>query len=91
MNLIETFDTITAPETANRNLFNAIALPEFPFAKIAISNESFPVILISSVADSTSFSQKNIRLKYLELTHNTECKVSEENKTSFAVYISNNL
>lgn len=86
MNLIETFDTLTAPETANRNLFNAVSLSEFPFAKVAISNESFPVILISSVADSTSFAQKNIRLKYLELTHNTECKVSETNKTNFAIY-----
>lgn len=86
MNLIETFDTLTAPETANRNLFNAVSLSEFPFAKVAISNKSFPVILISSVADSTSFSQKNIRLKYLELTHNAECKVSEEYKTNFAIY-----
>lgn len=86
MNLIETFDTLTAPETANRNLFNAVTLKEFPFAKIAISNEGFPVILISSIADATSFSQKNIRLKYLELTHNAQCKVSEEGKSSFAIY-----
>lgn len=86
MNLIETFDTLTAPETANRNLFNAIAINGFAFAKIAISNESFPVILISSVPDDSYFSQKNIRLKYLELSHNTECKVSEGNKTNFSTY-----
>lgn len=77
---------ITPPETANRNLFNAVALNRFPFAKVAISDEGFPVILISSVADNTSFSQKNVRLKYLELTHNIECKVSEGSKTSYAIY-----
>jgi len=86
MNVIETFEMLIAPETANRSLFNAVALSEFSFAKVAISNESFPVILISSVADATSFAQKNIRLKYLELTHNTECKVSENSRISYDIY-----
>lgn len=86
MNVAETFDALTPPETANRNLFNAVGLNEFAFAKVAISSEGFPVILISSLADNTSLSQKNVRLKYLELTHNTECKVSESGKTSYAIY-----
>jgi hypothetical protein len=38
MNLVETFDTLTAPETVNRNLFNAVTLTDYPFAKIAINN-----------------------------------------------------
>jgi len=84
MNIAELFDTLTLPETSNRNLFNTATLQEFSFVKIGISNEGFPVILISSLADTTSFSQKNVRLKYLELIHNIECKISEEGKTSFA-------
>lgn len=84
MNLVEAFDTLTAPETNNRDLFNAVTLTDYPFAKIAINNESLPVILISSVADTTFISQKNIRLKYLELTHNIECKISENDTTQFA-------
>ena len=83
MNLVEAFNLLDAPETSNRNLFNAITLTEFPFAKIAVNTDGFPVILISSVADTTFLSQKNIRLKYLELTHNLECKISENNKTQF--------
>lgn len=80
MNLIEIFDSLEAPY-GNRNLFNAITLSNYSFAKVAVNSDGFPVILISSVADETSFVQKNVRLKYLELTHNLECKVSEESKT----------
>lgn len=83
MNLVETFNSLEAPETSNRNLFNAITLTDFPFVKVAVNNEGIPVILISSVADSTFISQKNIRLKYLELTHNLECKISENNNIKF--------
>lgn len=83
MNLVEVFNSLEAPESSNRNLFNAITLTEFPFAKVALNSEELPVILISSVADATFVSQKNIRLKYLELTHNLECKISENNKTAF--------
>ena len=86
MNVAETFDTLSPPETANRSLFNAVGLEGFAFAKVAISSEGFPVMLISSIADSTSFFQKNVRLKYLELTHNTECKVSEGGNINYAVY-----
>ena len=78
MNIAELFDTLTPPETSNRNLFNTATLQEFSFVKMGISNDGFPVILISSLADTTSFSQKNVRLKYLELIHNIECKISEE-------------
>lgn len=83
MNLVEVFNSLEAPDTSNRNLFNAITLADFPFAKIATNTERLPVILISSVADTTFITQKNIRLKYLELTHNLECKVSENNNSGF--------
>lgn len=83
MNLIESYNSLEVPDIGNRNLFNAITLNAFPFVKIATNNEGLPVILISSVADATYITQKNIRLKYLELTHNLECKVSENNNTLF--------
>lgn len=83
MNLGEVFSSLETPNTSNRNLFNAITLTDFPFVKLAINNEGLPVILISSVADPTFISQKNIRLKYLELTHNLECRISEHNKALF--------
>ena len=83
MNLVEVFNSLEAPDTSNRNLFNANTLTDFPFVKVAVNSEELPVILISSVADSTSISQKNIRLKYLELTHNLECKISENNNSQF--------
>jgi len=83
MNLVEAFNLLEAPETINSNLFNAITLTDFPFVKVAVNNEGVPVILISSSADLTFISQKNIRLKYLELTHNLECKISENSNTKF--------
>ena len=83
MNLVEVFNSLEVPDTSNRNLFNAITLADFPIVKVATNNEGLPVILISSVADTTFISQKNIRLKYLELTHNLECKISENNNTQF--------
>lgn len=83
MNLVEAYNSLEVPASGNRNLFNALTLPDFPFVKIAANNEGLPVILISSVADATYITQKNVRLKYLELTHNLECKVSENNNTLF--------
>lgn len=83
MNLAEVFYSLEAPDTSNRNLLSTITLTDFPFVKVAINIEEFPVILISSIADETFITQKNIRLKYLELTHNLECKILENNNTQF--------
>ncbi|TAG52533.1 MAG: PD-(D/E)XK motif protein, partial [Cytophagales bacterium] len=65
---------------------NAKALNEFPFAKIGVNYFGFPVILISSKFDQTHLSQKNIKLKYIELTHNLECKVSENGNSKIDNY-----
>lgn len=81
MNLIEIFLELDVPKTENSKLFNATTLAEFPFAKIGINFFGFPVVLISSIYDPTSQFQKNIRLKYLELTHNLECKISENGES----------
>jgi len=86
MSFVDIFYTLTPPDAGNRNLFNAAAVKEYPFAKVAISNESFPAVLISLPTDRNSFFLKNVRLKYLELVYNVDCKISESDMVSFAVY-----
>lgn len=86
MSLIDVFLDIEIPQTENPKIFNATALSDFPFAKIGVNNLGFPVILISSKFDQTHLSQKNIKLKYIELTHNLECKVSENSKCKIDYY-----
>ena len=86
MNLVESFHLLQVPRTSNHNLFNAITLIDFPFAKVGVNSEGLPVVLISPVDDSIFILQKNIRLKYLELTHNLECKVSEMNNTQLQTF-----
>lgn len=80
MSLLDVFLELEIPKTENPKIFNANALSDFPFAKIGVNYLGFPVILISSKFDQTHLSQKNIKLKYIELTHNLECKVSENGK-----------
>ncbi|NQU35399.1 MAG: PD-(D/E)XK motif protein [Bacteroidetes bacterium] len=86
MKLIDIFLELDLPSASNRNLFNASTLDDYSFAKVAINGDGFPVILISSLIDGTHLSKKNIRLKYLELTHNLECKISENSKVKFAEF-----
>lgn len=81
MSLFEAFLELDIPPADNPKLFNASALKDFPFAKIGVNYIGFPVILISSKFDQTHLSQKNIKLKYIELTHNLECKVFENEKS----------
>ncbi|MCX2573647.1 PD-(D/E)XK motif protein [Pedobacter sandarakinus] len=77
MSLLDVFLELDFPQTENPNLFNATVLNKFPFARIGVNNIGFPVILISSKFDRTHLSQKNIKLKYIELTNNLECKIFE--------------
>jgi hypothetical protein len=84
--MLDDFLELDIPQTENSKLFNAKALNDFPFAKIGVNYLGFPVILILSKFDQTHLSQKNIKLKYIELTHNLECKVSENSKFKFDNY-----
>lgn len=86
MSLLDVFLELNIPQTENSKLFNAKALDNFPFAKIGINFLGFPVILISSKFDQTHLSLKNIKLKYIELTHNLECKVSENGQSKIDNY-----
>ena len=78
MSLLDVFLQLEIPHTENSKLFNATVLNNFPFAKIGVNYVGFPVLLVSSKFDQTHLSQKNIKLKYIELTHNLECKISEK-------------
>ncbi|MHB1146960.1 MAG: PD-(D/E)XK motif protein [Lutibacter sp.] len=84
--MLDVFLELDIPQTENSKLFNATALNNFPFAKIGVNYLGFPVVLISSKFDQTHLSQKNIKLKYIELTHNLECKVSENGKSKIDNY-----
>jgi hypothetical protein len=84
MKFIEQFNSLVLPVSDNGKLFNAVTLQKYPFAKIAKSNLGYPVLLISSKSDNTFLTQKNMRLKYLELTHKLECKVTENGKSTFS-------
>ena len=90
MSLLECFLALETPATGKENVFNATSLPSFSFAKIAINNEGHPVVLISSVPDGTHLLQRNIRLTYIELSHNVVCSVSENSNSqlnSFSVIV----
>lgn len=81
--MIDEFYSLEIP-TGKGSIFNAVKLKDYPFAKIGVNQSCQPVILIASSSDKTYLSQKNIRLEYLELLHNLECKVTEEGKSQFA-------
>lgn len=85
MKILEHFKSLETPKQG-RKIFNASSLINFPFAKVAKNNDGFAIILIDSKIDSTYLTQKNIRLKYLELSHNLKCKITENEKTVFANY-----
>ena len=81
MSLLNNFLELEIPQTENPKLFNATTLNDFVFAKIGVNYLGFPVIIITSKFDKTHLALKNIKLKYIELTHNLECKVSVNGKS----------
>ncbi len=83
MNLFELFSQLSAPTTSKNSLFNTLTIEEFSFVRIGINNEGFPVLLIQLPAKELP-SVKNIRLKHLELMHNTECRISEFERNSIS-------
>ncbi len=83
--MIKEFTSLEIP-LKNGSAFNATKLGKYPFAKIGINQSGFPSVLIDSTSDKTFLTQKNIRLEYLELLHNLECKVTVEDKTQYENY-----
>jgi hypothetical protein len=86
MNLIELFDSLPLPEERKENIFNAIPIPNFPSFRIGIDIESNPVLLLTVKNPTKNISLKNFRLKYLQLSQNVVCKVTENNKTEHNIF-----
>lgn len=82
MNLFNEFLKLEIPHD-KANVFNTITVPEFTFAKIGIDKSGYPILLIHSDNDKIFTNSKNIRLKYLELSYNVECKITEYNQTQY--------
>lgn len=76
MNLINLYDSLCSPEN-DKKVFNAIPIPEYPNFRVAIDFEENAVLLLSVTKKIKDLSLKNFRLKYLQLEHNLECKVFE--------------
>ena len=81
MNLIEQFDTLDLPNSNDGRILSASQITDLPQCRVAVNNEGNPVILLSVSNPVRNLSLKNFRLKYLQLAHNIECKISENGKT----------
>ncbi len=77
MNLVALFDQLEIPEQSKENTLIAIAVPGFPNFRIAVGVEATPVLLFSTAKNGSSIKLKNVRLKYLSVNQNVECKVTE--------------
>jgi hypothetical protein len=85
MNLIDLFDTLSAPENDSK-VFNAIPIPEYPNFRIAIDYEGNAVLLLSVSKRIKDLSLKNFRLKYLQLEQNLECKIYENDSFKLQIF-----
>lgn len=85
MNLIELFDELIIPQKSNGR-FNAVSIPKYENFRIAIDEDGNPAILIAVSNGVSGIAFKNYRLKYLELQRNVECKISENEKSSFKTF-----
>lgn len=81
MNLIEQFDALDLPNSNDCRILSASQIADYPHFRIAVNSEGNPVILLSVSNPVRNLSLKNFRLKYLQLSHNIECKISDNNKT----------
>jgi len=86
MNLIELFDSLTVPDLGNENVFNALPIPGYQFVRLAIDIEGNPVLLLSVTNKLKSIALKNFRLKYLNLTQNLKCRISENGTMTFETF-----
>lgn len=76
MKLLESFNRLKIPITNKINVFNSFSLKEFTFIKIAVNYLGYPIVLIKCNVNNHAI-RRNISLKYIELTYNNTCKISE--------------
>ena len=86
MNLIELYDKLEFAEEGSGKTFNAIRIPEQPNFRVAVNNEGNPVLLLSVANAVKGNTLKNFRLKYLQLEQNVECKITENDKSSYQTF-----
>lgn len=86
MNLIELYDKLEFAEEGSGKTFNAIQIPEQPNFRVAVNNEGNPVLLLSVANAVKGNTLKNFRLKYLQLEQNVECKITENDKSSYQTF-----
>lgn len=86
MNLIELYDKLEFAEEGSGKAFNAIQIPEQPNFRVAVNNEGNPVLLLSVANAVKGNTLKNFRLKYLQLEQNVECKITENDKSSYQTF-----
>lgn len=78
MNLLRLFNSLDIPvQQNNPTSYLANRIPNFDSFRIAINSEGFPVLLFSVVGSHYTGGLQNFKLKYLQLIHSLECKVSE--------------
>jgi hypothetical protein len=86
MNLIELYDKLEFAEQGSGKTFNAIQIPEQPNFRVAVNNEGNPVLLLSVANAVKGNTLKNFRLKYLQLEQNVECKITENDRSSYQTF-----
>ncbi|MCU0473671.1 MAG: PD-(D/E)XK motif protein [Bacteroidales bacterium] len=86
MNLIEQFYNLELPKPSNGRVYTASPISGFPHFRIAVDGDGNPVLLLSIEITVKNYSLKDFRLKYLQLSHNIECKIYEKEKTSFQTF-----
>jgi len=83
MNLAALLSTLAIPEGQNARVFSARPIPKYPNCRIAVDFNGNPSLLLSATNIVGNQRLLNLRLKYLELIQNVECKITDGKKTIF--------
>lgn len=86
MNLIELFDGLEIPTGTDANILSAIPLPDYPQFRVATNAGGDPILLFKTTRTAQSYKLKSIRLKYLSLTYDVECKIIEKGNSSLHTF-----
>jgi len=86
MSIAGLFDGLEMPSGSNPRLYNVRALPDYPIAKVGINVLGYPAVLIASSREHRIGFSRNVKLKFLELENNVECKLSEAENTTYSTH-----
>lgn len=85
MTLLNLFKSLDKPSGEDSTAFVAKRIPDYEEFRIANNSEGFPVLLFSVSNPLYRNSLQNFRLKYLQIIHNLECKITESGKSEHKV------